>query len=205
MADDDPITDDFFPSSPLTSRDLPFTPPAGAVSQEPAELDFETPPQAFAFCERPEHPDLPQLLLLADVGDGITTDEHRVALEKLLTILRQQVNELRRGERRSMDAALLQFLKRVLAERGMRALASADPADAAKFLYGPRKRGKRASSTTAERDLQITREVIELIESGKTYENATADVAERRDLSRERVEKIYKHYRRQARLRNVRI
>jgi hypothetical protein len=196
MADDTPITN-------------PFAGPVGAVPQEPERLEVKTPPQAP---ERPEHPDLPELLRLADLGGGVTTDEHKVALEKLLTILRQQVNELRRGERRLIELALARFFERVLAEQGLSALVSANPGDAAEFLYGPRKRGKRASSTTAERDLQITREVVELMESGMNLFDATSTVAERSELSgdrkklsRERVEKIYECRRRQVRLENAHI
>jgi hypothetical protein len=189
MADEKPTTN-------------PFAGPPGAVPQQPVELEFETPPQAFEYPERSEHPDpkLIELLQLAELKAGTPTDEHRAALTRLLTILHQQVDEFRGGRRKLIDPALIHFFKRILDERGLRALADADPVDAARFLYGPRDRGRRAGSAIADRDFQIALEVAsKMMLEHATLLNATDEVAKSRKLSRERVETIYKIHRKAAR------
>jgi hypothetical protein len=68
MADDKPTTN-------------PFAGPSGGVPQQPVELEFETPPLAFEYPERPEHPDLHRLLQV--VEHGASERERFSALKRL--------------------------------------------------------------------------------------------------------------------------
>jgi hypothetical protein len=91
-------------------------------------------------------------------------------------------------------------LSRFISERSLRAVANADLTHAANFLFGARKRGKRASPAIADRDFQIAVQVAsKMMLEGATLERATAEVAESGKLSRERVETIYKTHRKAAR------
>jgi hypothetical protein len=183
MADDKPTTN-------------LFAGPPGAMPQQPVELEFETPPQAFEYPERPEHPNLHRLLWLADPRSGTREHERIAAFGDLMSIYQQQVGELRRGQRRQIDFPLI----RQFTEWSLRALVGAKPVDAAKFLFGPRRRGKRARPAIADRDFQIAVQVAsKMMLEGATLERATAEVAESRKLSRERVETIYKTHRKAAR------
>jgi hypothetical protein len=171
MADDDPTT-------PVN----PFAPPLGTALAEPVALEFETP--SLASLNQSAPPDVWRLLELAE--HGISDDERRSAVETLVTIFQQHVSEFRRKQRQQIDLPLVRFFER----QSLRAIADANPSKAAQFLV-PLKRGRRASSDIAASHLRVAGEVGELMESGSTYENAIAEIADRWGLSSRQVGKIY--------------
>src|SRR5262249_7436804 len=124
MADDDP-----------TTSVNPFAPPPGATTTEPTQLEFETPPLAP---DRSAHPHMRHLVEWAE--RGASEGERRSALKSLILIFKEQVDELRRGQRQQIDAPLIEFIFRL----STRAIADAALDKVVDFLM-PLKRGKRAS------------------------------------------------------------
>jgi hypothetical protein len=131
---------------------------------------------------------------LADPQTHDINEEERIsAINELLSIYRAEVEEFRRGEKKSLNRLLQQWLSR----KALGIFAAPDPVLAmGMFLGRKRKRGKRAKN--ADRDLAIAVEVATKMSKGMTLEKAAVSVAKQHRLSPERVEKIYKAKREDA-------
>jgi hypothetical protein len=140
-----------------TSTKNPYAPPPEVQPQQPKSV-FKAPAMQAGS---PEQHD--QSWLWSD----LETPEGR---EIALVIYRQQADEFRRGQRKSIDPLLVQQV----GTWGLQIFADPDPVEAMARLLGRPKPGKRADANIAERDVQITKEVIQLMDSKDMSLNAAA-------------------------------
>ena len=121
--------------------------------------------------------------------EQITERERAAAVRKLLREFRTQKEQFGRNEIAQIDPLLVQGIR----DWGSRIFAAEEPVLALEELLGKRrKRGKRASAKTADRDSQIVRDMLERMRSGMSLEKAAEALAPDYGIGPESIAKIYK-------------
>ena len=131
-----------------------------------------------------------ELLGIANGNCDATVVERQEARKDLLSEFQWQWEQLDLKQIMQIDPLLVQGMK----DWGFRIFAEPDPVLALEIFLGVRQRpGKRAKN--ADRNSQITVDVIEKMSAGITLATACVDVAPKYGLEPESIEKIYKRYR----------
>lgn len=130
--------------------------------------------------------------------DGFPTEAKRQEARRALLAEYRRQWESGRKSRQSPDRFLLQGI----IAWALQVFTQPNPARALEYFLGLRQRpGKRPANV--DRDLQITTDIIEQMNAGKSLDDATVALAEHYSLTAESIARIYKRHQRTMRSRVI--